>query len=473
MTLAITFNCSEEKCTSMYDRIREEVLKKIKPSPEEESAVDKLLTRLLNVAKSASGLNPVFVGSTGKGTWLSGDHDIDLFLPFHVDVSREDLERHGIAYGKKIASRMKGSTIIKYAEHPYTQANIEGYKVDIVPCYRIKRNEKIKSAVDRSPLHLEYVHQNLAPNAKDEVRLLKQFCKGISIYGSDTKTQGISGYICELLVIKYGRFENVLRNVSKWEMPVVIDTQNLAVSRDLHRKFRDSALIMVDPVDNERNAAANMSAENVNVLTEESKKYVSDPDKNAFFPLPAKELSTTETNALKKRETKFVIVRFPKIDDIDDVVYPQARRLLKNLISVLKHSDFSIIRAYEWIDKSIYFIIEFETFGLPLVNKITGPPVAETEHCKAFAKRYADESNASTYIEGNRWVAERRRAYREPEEVLKSIVGKTKTEMTEGGVPEKIAANFKKAVVLKDSEAFGEIRKNKDLSKFLKKKYFS
>jgi len=44
----------------------------------------------------------------------------------------------------------------KYAQHPYTEATVEGVRVNIVPCFDVKAGEWM-SAADRSPYHVELI----------------------------------------------------------------------------------------------------------------------------------------------------------------------------------------------------------------------------------------------------------------------------------------------------------------------------
>src|SRR3989338_8188035 len=282
--------------------IHSEVLKKIKPSHDEVERVKRFVGQLLSVSKTVSGLDAVIVGSIGKFTWLAGDHDIDLFMMLDSSVPREELERLGLEYGKRITEELSGKWKIKYAEHPYTNAVIRGFDVDIVPCYRIRYNEKIKSAVDRSPLHLQYVLDHVKPAMIDDVRLLKQFCKGIRVYGSDTKNQGFSGYICELLVLQYGSFEKVLEAASQWKPPFVINVErHLGVPLT---RFKDQPFVIIDPIDAERNVAAALGAENFLRFISSAKSYKSKPALGFFFPTPPQALSPLQVKQLHARETK-------------------------------------------------------------------------------------------------------------------------------------------------------------------------
>jgi tRNA nucleotidyltransferase (CCA-adding enzyme) len=43
------------------------------------------------------------VGSAARNTWISGTHDLDIFIMFPEDASREELEKKGLAIARKIA----------------------------------------------------------------------------------------------------------------------------------------------------------------------------------------------------------------------------------------------------------------------------------------------------------------------------------------------------------------------------------
>ena len=58
-----------------------------------------------------------------------------------------------------------------------------------------------------------------------DVLLLKQFLKGVGVYGSELKVGGLSGYLSELLVIRYGSFPKVLRAAKSWRPGEFIDLE--------------------------------------------------------------------------------------------------------------------------------------------------------------------------------------------------------------------------------------------------------
>jgi len=186
-----------------------EVLRKIKPSKQDFNEMSKFSSALLKEAgKIGKGFfaKPMLCGSVAKNTWLKDKNDLDLFFLFSPLLPLKKLKQYGLEIGKQIIEKFNGSYRISYAQHPYITGEIiynnRKYNLDIVPCYNVKNASKIKSAVDRTPFHVKYIKKNL--KFPDQVRLLKQFCIAHDVYGADVKTQGFSGYLCELLIINYG-----------------------------------------------------------------------------------------------------------------------------------------------------------------------------------------------------------------------------------------------------------------------------
>ena len=67
-----------------------------------------------------------FGGSYAKGTWLSKDADVDIFIRFKKSTSEEKFEK----ISKKIGfeSMKKYSPYVRYSEHPYVEAKIKNTK---------------------------------------------------------------------------------------------------------------------------------------------------------------------------------------------------------------------------------------------------------------------------------------------------------------------------------------------------------
>src|SRR3989304_1229780 len=287
----------------------EDVLNKIKPSVQDEIKMREFVKKVLEISNKFKEIQPMLCGSVAKNTWLKDKNELDLFLLFPHTAKREKLEKRGLSIAKSIVKSLKGRFVIAYAEHPYVRANVSfnkiNYQMDLVPAYDIADPEKIKSAVDRTPHHVLYVKENLKNN--DDVRLLKQFCTAKKVYGADVKTQGFSGYLCELLIIKNGNFDNLVKSAANWRAGTVVDSEEKG---KIFERFK-TPLVVIDPVDRNRNVSAAVSEETFYKFVKACKEYLKKPKKEMFFERKIKTFSSKELSIiLKKRKTKWFVIKF-------------------------------------------------------------------------------------------------------------------------------------------------------------------
>ena len=130
------------------------VREEIDPAPEERERLSTAAAELVERCEAAVDdigvdADALLVGSTARGTWTSGDRDIDVFVRFPADLDRERLE----AYGLRVGDEVLPEGCEEYAEHPYVTGEFRGLDVDLVPCYDVPSATEIQSAVDRTPFH--------------------------------------------------------------------------------------------------------------------------------------------------------------------------------------------------------------------------------------------------------------------------------------------------------------------------------
>ncbi|MEM5778488.1 MAG: CCA tRNA nucleotidyltransferase [Candidatus Aenigmatarchaeota archaeon] len=437
-----------------------EVLKEIKPSKKEEDEVKSFTSKLIKIASKFS--KPLLCGSIEKNTWLTKKNEVDLFLLFKPSLSKNQLEKKGLAIAKKIVKKLKGSYVIAYAEHPYLKAKIGKFNVDIVPCYEIKNPENIKSAVDRTPFHVKFVKENL--KNPDEVRLLKQFCIANKCYGADLKTQGFSGYLCELLIIKFGSFNKLVKDACKWRVGHVVSFIEVN-KNEVFKKFK-TPLIVIDPVDKNRNVAAAVSAESFYKFVKACKNFVKKPSKEFFFETKVKPYSINEIKKeIKKRGTRWYLIAVKKPDVLEDILYPQLRKCIKAFNKLLEQNGFKVLRSNFYCNKECILVFEMETWQVPKIMKNIGPDIY-SKHAEQFLKHYKEQK---VFIEGENWVAETEREITTVLHFLKNLVKKPEKELLEKGIPNKVAPLLKECKVYGGSEALKAIEKmSEDFRIFLK-----
>lgn len=440
------------------DKILDNVSKKITPTKSEEKQLISII-RLVerSVERSISGLSYTLAGSFTRDTWMKDKKEFDIFIMFPENVTNQELERKGLELGKKIVKDIKGTYKVAYAEHPYTRAKFRGYDVDIVPCYNLSDTSKIKSSVDRTPFHNRYLTKRFTPSLSKQTRLLKQFLKANNLYGSNTKTQGFSGYLCELLIYNYKTFNSLIIQASDWEPGVYIDIEK----HHKNRPHYPNPLIVIDPVDPKRNVSAVVSSDNFMKFVSVCKQFKNKPKESLFFKKPVKPKPLK--SVLESRKTQFLAIEFKKPDILDDILYPQLRRTAKRLVKLLKDYEFQVMGYDIYANNKCTIMLEMEVWSLPHVRKLHGPPISVKNHSKEFIFKY---KKTRLWVEDDSWKAEIKRKYPIAESLLKKTLSQSPASLKEAGIASYVAKSMKNFKILKNSQLASRA-KSKDFYEFL------
>ena len=385
------------------------MLERIKPGPSERKRLQEVSVALISrIEKLAEGcgleLKAMLVGSAARGTWLAGDHDLDVFLGVGVE---DDLEK-----ALELARRISPDHREKYAEHPYIQARIDGFEVDLVPCYLVDDAAHLRSAVDRTPFHNRYVKQRIA-GLEDEVLLLKQFMKGSGVYGSELRVGGFSGYLAELLVLCYGSFAAVIEAASLWKPGLKLDLEGRG------RVEQADPLVVVDPVDPGRNVAAALTLNRMLQFALAARTFMARPDIEFFFANPPAPLSDREIEALmEERGTLPLLIEFAAPDVVEDVLYPQLRKAESSVNALLERKGFSILRSdvISYSNRAA-LLLEMEVWRLSRACRREGPPVWQADHISRFLAAHP-KTLSGPYVKDGRLVVEEERRYAQAADLL-------------------------------------------------------
>ena len=194
-------------------------------------------------------------GSFAKGTDL-GSSDLDIFIGFDYSLSIEEIEKITLEIGKNVLEPISDTNKyrIKHgADKDYPESNVDSVEVQIIGTSDVTLDQitkgfeegGMKTATDRTPHHTRYMKKALK-GKENEVRKVKKFFKEAGVYDSSIAKQGFSGFATEVLVDKLGSFGKVLEYFANFVKGNVIGKTD--------RKF-DTPLVMVDPLDPNRNLA--------------------------------------------------------------------------------------------------------------------------------------------------------------------------------------------------------------------------
>ncbi|MEM3014140.1 MAG: CCA tRNA nucleotidyltransferase [Candidatus Bathyarchaeia archaeon] len=407
--------------TNNQDAIREiceTVLRKTTPSRKEKEKIVQFCCKLItNLQKelNKNGLDAEVQveGSIAKDTWLTEEKDIDLFILVHKGQNREVFTNV-----LNVAKKVVGKNFLEaYAEHPYIEAKVDGFTVDFVPCFKVSSAEHAESSVDRTPFHTQYVKKHLTEETKKEVRLLKRFMRGIGTYGAEIKVGGFSGYLCEVLILYYGSFINLLKSAADWKQYEVIDIENHFKGQEAEAKqVFSERLIVVDPVDKGRNVASAVKPERLSEFIAASRQFLKNPRIEFFYPKPIEPWPFDAIDKkMKSRGTTFIFLKTRAISAVPDVLWGQLYRSQKALIKTLTGCGFNIIRHNVWSDEKSanIFLFEVDSRYLPAVERHVGPPVWKKEDCEKFLEKYLKSKRtfSGPRIEDDHWIVDRQRSY--------------------------------------------------------------
>lgn len=342
----------------------------VQPSLTEEERITSLAKRLLSKTRKAARRFPetrgvILGGSFAKGTWLAAHVDLDIFVKFDPSTTEENFERIGLEVGS-IATRgyPRGK---KFAQHPYTEATVEGVRVNVVPCYDVGKG-MWKSAADRSPFHVEVV-EKISQKSKTQVRLLKTFMNAVGVYGAEIQKEGFSGYVAEVLVMKHGTFESVLKWLAAYG------------PQDEARAFS-----LPDPVDEGRNLGIAVSGESLGRMILASRGFLRRPDL-AYF----RKMSGRAHPSLKK---EVFAVLFAHRRMSEDTLWGELRKTTKHIVRHLQVQGFTVARSMAASDNygrsAILLIPEYSE--LPRLEQRVGPTVDRRKDVEAFVTSNAKDS---------------------------------------------------------------------------------
>jgi tRNA nucleotidyltransferase (CCA-adding enzyme) len=450
-----------------------QVLLKISPTKKERTRILELakeLERKVSFSAKTKGLETVVrvEGSVAKDTWLRKEPDIDVFMCLPRTIPRKMLGKISLKIAREATEGWR--QVERFAEHPYLEAFMEGFRVNIVPCYCAERGEWL-SATDRTPFHTDYVKKHLDENLRGEIRLLKRFLQGIGAYGAEIKVGGFSGYLCELLVIHYGSFTKTLRAFAKCASKMVIDIENYYADREKELKLLfPEPLVVIDPVDKGRNVASAVKPQKIYTIVGAARAFLKAPSTGFFFPPKTKAWSATELKRkLEYRGSDLLLLLFDSVTAVPDVLWGQLYRTRRALRKLLELHDFKVLRNKVWTDEKVLsaFIFELEQREISGVRKHLGPPLEREKECEKFLTKYADNDCvvSGPYIEDGRWAVEIQRRHKDAVAFLEE---KLKTGGKNVGVAELISQTLRTSFKLVvNVEALEVYSKNREFAEFL------
>ncbi len=363
-------------------KLKDMILQRIRPSSKEAKELKRIGDEIISKLKIA-GTKSEVGGSVAKGTWLKGSHDIDIYVKFGP-------KRYE---GKDISSTLKKTLEKNYdadmihGSRDYYQIKHGPYTVEIVPILDIKRVSDAKNITDVSPFHVRWVRKH--KDITDEIRLAKAFCKANKIYGAESYIKGFSGYVLEILTVHYGSFNGLMRHAAKWGAKTIIDAENFHRGKDIGKELNiakvQSPLILIDPVQKDRNVAAGLDREKYDKLKSLAKEFLKNPSEDYFVK---KKIEIENLRKMTKGK-KLILIEAEPLDGKKDVVGAKLMKFIETIDRHLKLNDFNVIdKGWEWEGgKALHYFI-LDKKSLSPTMKHYGPHRSSKSRMESFKARW-------------------------------------------------------------------------------------
>lgn len=401
----------------------------IGPKLDDQKKMDELSKRVsATVAQNALSLglrvNVRLAGSIAKNTWIRDRPEIDIFVLFDSTIDREKLERHIIEIGRASLKQLGARLTLRYAEHPYVEGHLNNNRINIVAAYETEKGRWL-SAADRTPFHTEYVTSKMTDTARDQARLLKAFLLSCGLYGAEIRIGGFSGYLSELLTIHHQSFLETIRQAANWKPPIAIDIEKHYASNDeIVEKFSHHSLIVIDPIDKERNVSAAVTQRRLAEFILASNLFILRPS-TKFFEI--KEPRAPKAALLVKkirRQKRTLLGLFFKnpISSPPDVLWGELRRSLNAIEKSLTREGFAPFRAEAWTDGvECTMLFELTTGQLFPTYLHRGPPVYLRNSLDFLLKHLESQATlAGPWVSDFRLHVEKKRSELLLPQILKS-----------------------------------------------------
>jgi len=387
-------------------QVLKEQIKLIEPDEEEIGKISAYAEEFIRVLKEELGKKgkggEVFIGgSFAKGTMLRKDlQDTDIFVRFDwkFDNLSDMLEGPVKNACKKLGldfERMHGS-------RDYFRVYGKKHKsyFEIIPVTKIKKPKEERNVTDLTYFHGPYVKKKIK-GKENEVRLAKTFMQANGVYGAETYVRGFSGYAVELLIIYYGVFEKMLRELVKVKKGerIVIDIEKHYKKKnevffEVNENKLQSPVILIDPTYKERNALAALSRETFELFQQKAKEFLAHPSEE-FFRMKGINLEGLENEA-KKNKAELIKVEIKTDKQAGDIAGTKLKKFhyvveneIRKYFELFKH-DF----IYDGKQKADFYLI-----AKPKKEVIRiGPPLHMKKRVIAFKRKHIGTYEANGMV---------------------------------------------------------------------------
>lgn len=385
---------------------------------EQEEFLARLNTALASVKDTT--VQAVLGGSYAKGTYLQG-YDIDIFLCCKDNPVPAIITAIHTALVQEFAERETDIKIV-HGSRDYFHIIYKKKTIELVPVKKIVDPIQAENMTDCSQLHVAYVQSKLSEEQKQEVRLAKIFFKAQGLYGAESYINGFSGYILELLLVHYKTFDALIDALAHFEEQTILDPAKLyASTQDIKQELdlaKQGSLILIDPTQRQRNAAAALSDDVYAKAVHIARQYLAaneDDKKHMFVQV---DLVAQAQQQVQEYGCSYTQISFQTLNESSrDVAYTKAKKACEYIAKRIEKNGFTLLHEYFVAKQNVMiFLTNPQQLSSHTVQK--GPLLwSKQENIAQFTAKYKN-----IFLDGKQLCAIIPRKYTSVEALIDAIL---------------------------------------------------
>ncbi len=412
--------------TDRFTKVTQTILKKYKTSKKEHDIILKKIDGFLHEIRIALEHTKIEAyvmlgGSAAKGTFLKHDFDCDIFVRFQFDKYKDKDLSNLLEPALKKIKNIKYERV--HGSRDYFTGKWKDLHYEIIPVLYITNKNMAKNITDMSPLHVEWLNQHINEELRDQILFTKLFFKAQKVYGAESYMNGFSGHVVDLLTVYYGSFKALLENIEKWQEKELINMTPHPININaLNPDKLQSAIIIIDPVQSERNAAAAVSYEQFYTIKNQAGAFLANPTIDFFKRknINTKDIAKIKKDAIKRGAAYIILKVLPaygKLDTIGTKIFKSYEYMKEELEKNEFHIEESGWGWEEDQEKPAWIWILIKEKKLPAITEQQGPPLKLQKNIRAFRAKHKE-----VFFKGERLYAKVKRKYPRPQDVIKAIL---------------------------------------------------
>jgi len=206
----------------------------------------------------------------------------------------------------------------------------------------------------------------------------------LGIYGAQIAKNGFSGYVTEVLILKYGSFQSTLEALSHIQEGKIIISLDPIDEETVKKTFKHSVIIL-DPIDPRRNLGTAISVENFGKFVLAARAFLKEPLIEFFI----RQESGGTANDFSEIYSNILVVSFNYRERSPDVIWGQLKKSMNAISKQLTLEGFNVIRSIcttdEKTEAAFIFLLESITLSSYMVK--TGPKVSRKYDSSKFISK--------------------------------------------------------------------------------------